>query len=172
MQRLSVSLQGVLPVRAAVQHPDAFHRGSDADAQPEGEGGHPALHRGARPPDGPGRLCQLQRDAPRRLTHHHLDHRAQELRRPQGRRAGRCGASVWSHLYLLSFISFEFYCFFIFLFSRLDFFFFFPNTVCCPPHPQTLHNWAGEDFSGRPSTVASLPGEGNLEERCKQVESP
>lgn len=38
-------------------------------------------------------------------------------------------------------------------------------------NPQTLHNWAGEDFSGRPSTVASLPGEGNLEERCKQVET-
>ncbi|XP_013770188.1 CLIP-associating protein 1-like isoform X1 [Pundamilia nyererei] len=35
---------------------------------------------------------------------------------------------------------------------------------------KTLHNWAGEDFSGRTSTVASLPGEGNLEERCKQVD--
>ncbi|XP_058468629.1 CLIP-associating protein 1-like isoform X2 [Solea solea] len=34
---------------------------------------------------------------------------------------------------------------------------------------KTLHNWAGEDFSGRCSTVASLPGEGNLEERCKQA---
>ncbi|XP_055362373.1 CLIP-associating protein 1-A-like isoform X4 [Betta splendens] len=34
---------------------------------------------------------------------------------------------------------------------------------------KTLHNWAGEDFSGRPSTVASLPGEGSLEERCKQA---
>ncbi|XP_073318405.1 CLIP-associating protein 1-B-like [Pagrus major] len=34
---------------------------------------------------------------------------------------------------------------------------------------KTLHNWAGEDFSGRASTVASLPGEGNLEERCKQA---
>ncbi|XP_029924426.1 CLIP-associating protein 1-like isoform X2 [Myripristis murdjan] len=34
---------------------------------------------------------------------------------------------------------------------------------------KTLHNWSGEDFSGRPSTVASLPGEGNLEERCKQA---
>ncbi|XP_078099401.1 CLIP-associating protein 1-B-like isoform X9 [Sander vitreus] len=34
---------------------------------------------------------------------------------------------------------------------------------------KTLHSWAGEDFSGRPSTVASLPGEGNLEERCKQA---
>ncbi|XP_034466576.1 CLIP-associating protein 1-like isoform X18 [Hippoglossus hippoglossus] len=34
---------------------------------------------------------------------------------------------------------------------------------------KTLHNWAGEEFSGRPSTVASLPGEGNLEERCKQA---
>ncbi|XP_056226634.1 CLIP-associating protein 1-B-like isoform X2 [Seriola aureovittata] len=34
---------------------------------------------------------------------------------------------------------------------------------------KTLHNWAGEDFSGRPGTVASLPGEGNLEERCKQA---
>lgn len=77
-------LQGVVPVRAAVQHPDAFHRGPDADAQPQGEGGDPALHRGARPADGPGRLRQLQRDAPRRVAHHHLDHRTQELRRPQG----------------------------------------------------------------------------------------
>ncbi|XP_069576447.1 CLIP-associating protein 1-like isoform X5 [Brachyistius frenatus] len=34
---------------------------------------------------------------------------------------------------------------------------------------KTLQNWAGEDLSGRPSTVASLPGEGNLEERCKQA---
>ncbi|XP_034721055.1 CLIP-associating protein 1-B-like [Etheostoma cragini] len=37
---------------------------------------------------------------------------------------------------------------------------------------KTLHSWAGEDLSGRPNTVASLPGEGNLEERCKQVEPP
>ncbi|XP_042371333.1 CLIP-associating protein 1-like [Plectropomus leopardus] len=37
---------------------------------------------------------------------------------------------------------------------------------------KTLHNWAGEDFSGRAATVASLPGEGNLEDRCKQVETP
>lgn len=41
-----------------------------------------------------------------------------------------------------------------------------------PPHPQTLHNWAGEECSGRAGTVASLPGEGNLEERCKQVDCP
>ncbi|XP_026217418.1 CLIP-associating protein 1-B-like isoform X3 [Anabas testudineus] len=34
---------------------------------------------------------------------------------------------------------------------------------------KTLHNWAGEDFSGRPSTMASLPGEANQEERCKQA---
>ncbi|XP_037395479.1 CLIP-associating protein 1a isoform X8 [Pygocentrus nattereri] len=34
---------------------------------------------------------------------------------------------------------------------------------------KTLHNWASEDFSGRPSTAALLPGEGNLEERCKQA---
>ncbi|KAL4593483.1 CLIP-associating protein 1 isoform X12, partial [Arapaima gigas] len=33
----------------------------------------------------------------------------------------------------------------------------------------TLHNWASEDLSGRLCTVASLPGEGNLEERCKQA---
>ncbi|XP_019746394.1 CLIP-associating protein 1-B-like isoform X4 [Hippocampus comes] len=32
---------------------------------------------------------------------------------------------------------------------------------------KTLHNW--EDLSGRASTVASLPGEGNLEESCKQA---
>ncbi|XP_053090450.1 CLIP-associating protein 1a isoform X7 [Pangasianodon hypophthalmus] len=34
---------------------------------------------------------------------------------------------------------------------------------------KTLHNWATEEFSGRPSTTAVLPGEGNLEERCKQA---
>ncbi|KAM4559769.1 CLIP-associating protein 1-B-like isoform 14-T15 [Odontesthes bonariensis] len=34
---------------------------------------------------------------------------------------------------------------------------------------KTLHSWAGEECSGRASTVASLPGEGNLEERCKQA---
>ncbi|XP_034404519.1 CLIP-associating protein 1-B-like isoform X1 [Cyclopterus lumpus] len=34
---------------------------------------------------------------------------------------------------------------------------------------KTLHSWAGEDLSGRGTTVASLPGEGNLEERCKQA---
>ncbi|XP_064826960.1 CLIP-associating protein 1-B-like isoform X2 [Oncorhynchus masou masou] len=32
------------------------------------------------------------------------------------------------------------------------------------------HSWAGEELSGRPSTtVAPLPGEGNVEERCKQA---
>lgn len=139
---LPVPLQRVLPVRTAVQHPDAVHRGSDADAQPEGEGGHPALHRGAGPPDGPGRLRQLQRDSPRRLARHHLDHRAQELRRPQGRRA-----AVWSlHLHLPSEDSFSLSftvalrCLFR-LFSRLDFFFVclflsnrrFPATT--PPDP-------------------------------------
>ncbi|KAM9487459.1 CLIP-associating protein 1a isoform 20-T20 [Clarias gariepinus] len=34
---------------------------------------------------------------------------------------------------------------------------------------KTLHNWASEEFSGRPVTTAALPGEGNLEERCKQA---
>ncbi|KAJ8388388.1 hypothetical protein AAFF_G00134140 [Aldrovandia affinis] len=34
---------------------------------------------------------------------------------------------------------------------------------------KALHNWAGEELSGRPSTTPSLPGEGNLEERCKQA---
>lgn len=37
---------------------------------------------------------------------------------------------------------------------------------------QTLHSWASEEASGRSSTVASLPGESNLEERCKQVVTP
>ncbi|KAM3585428.1 uncharacterized protein V6R79_017639 [Siganus canaliculatus] len=32
---------------------------------------------------------------------------------------------------------------------------------------KTLHSWVGEEFSGR--TVASLPGEGSLEDRCKQA---
>ncbi|XP_061535716.1 CLIP-associating protein 1-A-like isoform X2 [Phycodurus eques] len=35
------------------------------------------------------------------------------------------------------------------------------------PNSQTLHNW--EDLSVRAGTVSSLPGEGNLEERCKQA---
>uniref|UniRef100_A0A3B3I864 Cytoplasmic linker associated protein 1 n=1 Tax=Oryzias latipes TaxID=8090 RepID=A0A3B3I864_ORYLA len=34
---------------------------------------------------------------------------------------------------------------------------------------KTLQSWAGEEPSGRAGTVASLPGEGNLEERCKQA---
>ncbi|XP_073768132.1 CLIP-associating protein 1a isoform X15 [Danio rerio] len=34
---------------------------------------------------------------------------------------------------------------------------------------KTLHNWACEELSGRPSTTALLPGEGQLEERCKQA---
>ncbi|XP_073682474.1 CLIP-associating protein 1-like [Garra rufa] len=34
---------------------------------------------------------------------------------------------------------------------------------------KTLHNWPNEEASGRSSTVASLPGESNLEERCKQA---
>ncbi|XP_077060333.1 CLIP-associating protein 1-B-like isoform X1 [Siphateles boraxobius] len=34
---------------------------------------------------------------------------------------------------------------------------------------KTLHSWAIEEASGRSSTVASLPGESNLEERCKQA---
>uniref|UniRef100_A0A8C2GN59 Cytoplasmic linker associated protein 1 n=1 Tax=Cyprinus carpio TaxID=7962 RepID=A0A8C2GN59_CYPCA len=34
---------------------------------------------------------------------------------------------------------------------------------------KTLHIWLNEEASGRSSTVASLPGESNLEERCKQA---
>ncbi|XP_026130540.1 CLIP-associating protein 1-B isoform X6 [Carassius auratus] len=34
---------------------------------------------------------------------------------------------------------------------------------------KTLHLWLNEEASGRSSTVASLPGESNLEERCKQA---
>ncbi|XP_024144810.1 CLIP-associating protein 1-B isoform X6 [Oryzias melastigma] len=34
---------------------------------------------------------------------------------------------------------------------------------------KTLQSWAGEEPAGRAGTVASLPGEGNLEERCKQA---
>ncbi|KAI2658954.1 CLIP-associating protein 1 [Labeo rohita] len=34
---------------------------------------------------------------------------------------------------------------------------------------KTLHIWPNEEASGRSSTVASLPGESNLEERCKQA---
>uniref|UniRef100_A0A673HK54 CLIP-associating protein 1-like n=1 Tax=Sinocyclocheilus rhinocerous TaxID=307959 RepID=A0A673HK54_9TELE len=34
---------------------------------------------------------------------------------------------------------------------------------------KTLHNWACEELSGRPSTTALLPGDGHLEERCKQA---
>ncbi|XP_058646913.1 CLIP-associating protein 1 isoform X1 [Onychostoma macrolepis] len=34
---------------------------------------------------------------------------------------------------------------------------------------KTLHIWLNEEAPGRSSTVASLPGESNLEERCKQA---
>uniref|UniRef100_A0A8C9VAF9 Cytoplasmic linker associated protein 1 n=1 Tax=Scleropages formosus TaxID=113540 RepID=A0A8C9VAF9_SCLFO len=34
---------------------------------------------------------------------------------------------------------------------------------------KTLHSWSSEELSGRLSTVPSLPGEGNVEERCKQA---
>ncbi|XP_076120295.1 CLIP-associating protein 1a isoform X7 [Alosa pseudoharengus] len=34
---------------------------------------------------------------------------------------------------------------------------------------KTLHNWAGEELSGRPSTSSLMPGEINMEERCKQA---
>ncbi|XP_065108079.1 CLIP-associating protein 1a isoform X4 [Paramisgurnus dabryanus] len=34
---------------------------------------------------------------------------------------------------------------------------------------KTLHNWASEEFSGRPSTTALLPGDSHLEDRCKQA---
>ncbi|XP_031433505.1 CLIP-associating protein 1-like [Clupea harengus] len=34
---------------------------------------------------------------------------------------------------------------------------------------KTLHNWAGEELAGRPSTSALMPGESNVEERCKQA---
>lgn len=40
---------------------------------------------------------------------------------------------------------------------------------CPDTMAQTLHNWAYEELSGRPNTTALLPGEGHLEERCKQV---
>ncbi|KAM8856663.1 CLIP-associating protein 1a isoform 31-T31 [Spinachia spinachia] len=34
---------------------------------------------------------------------------------------------------------------------------------------KTLHNWVSEELAGRCSTAASLPTEGNQEERCKQA---
>ncbi|CAH2305075.1 CLIP-associating 1 isoform X14 [Pelobates cultripes] len=34
---------------------------------------------------------------------------------------------------------------------------------------KTLHNWGCDDLPSKPSTAASGPGEGNLEEKCKQV---
>ncbi|XP_051786238.1 CLIP-associating protein 1a isoform X15 [Erpetoichthys calabaricus] len=34
---------------------------------------------------------------------------------------------------------------------------------------KTLHSWLADELPARPSTVPSLPGEGNLEERCKQA---
>ncbi|XP_067265727.1 CLIP-associating protein 1a isoform X18 [Chanodichthys erythropterus] len=40
---------------------------------------------------------------------------------------------------------------------------------CPDTMTQTLHNWAYEELSGRPNTTALLPGEGHLEERCKQA---
>ncbi|XP_039611184.1 CLIP-associating protein 1a isoform X7 [Polypterus senegalus] len=40
---------------------------------------------------------------------------------------------------------------------------------CAPDGVSTLHNWVADELPARPSTVPSLPGEGNLEERCKQA---
>ncbi|XP_063285278.1 CLIP-associating protein 1 isoform X5 [Pelobates fuscus] len=34
---------------------------------------------------------------------------------------------------------------------------------------KTLHNWGCDDLPSKPSTAASGPGEGNLEEKCKQA---
>ncbi|XP_073711419.1 CLIP-associating protein 1a isoform X16 [Misgurnus anguillicaudatus] len=34
---------------------------------------------------------------------------------------------------------------------------------------KTLHNWASEELSGRPTTTALLPGDSQLEDRCKQA---
>ncbi|XP_067329571.1 CLIP-associating protein 1 isoform X4 [Anolis sagrei] len=34
---------------------------------------------------------------------------------------------------------------------------------------KTMHSWVGEDMSARPTTASSGPGEGNLEEKCKQA---
>ncbi|XP_066543385.1 CLIP-associating protein 1a isoform X1 [Amia ocellicauda] len=34
---------------------------------------------------------------------------------------------------------------------------------------KTLHNWVTDELPARPNTTPSLPGEGNLEERCKQA---
>uniref|UniRef100_A0A4W4E7P3 TOG domain-containing protein n=1 Tax=Electrophorus electricus TaxID=8005 RepID=A0A4W4E7P3_ELEEL len=34
---------------------------------------------------------------------------------------------------------------------------------------KTLHSWVGEELSGRLMLLASLPAEGNLEEKCKQA---
>lgn len=35
---------------------------------------------------------------------------------------------------------------------------------------QTMHSWVGEDFPARTTTASSGPGEGNLEDKCKQVD--
>ncbi|XP_062823447.1 CLIP-associating protein 1 isoform X5 [Anolis carolinensis] len=34
---------------------------------------------------------------------------------------------------------------------------------------KTMHSWVGEDMPARPTTASSGPGEGNLEEKCKQA---
>ncbi|XP_066467843.1 CLIP-associating protein 1 isoform X1 [Tiliqua scincoides] len=34
---------------------------------------------------------------------------------------------------------------------------------------KTMHSWVGEDMSARPTAASSGPGEGNLEEKCKQA---
>lgn len=50
-----------------------------------------------------------------------------------------------------------------------------PCRAVTPPSatvPQTLHSWVSEELAGRSSAAASLPVEGNQEERCKQVEPP
>uniref|UniRef100_A0A8C9EY51 Cytoplasmic linker associated protein 1 n=1 Tax=Pavo cristatus TaxID=9049 RepID=A0A8C9EY51_PAVCR len=43
------------------------------------------------------------------------------------------------------------------------------NTTFPVCRTQTMHSWVGEDLPARTTTASSGPGEGNLEEKCKQA---
>lgn len=49
-----------------------------------GESGHFEVHRVSGSADGSDRLCELERNSPRRVPHYHLDHGTEELRRQEG----------------------------------------------------------------------------------------
>lgn len=108
-----------------------------------GEGGHPEVHWVFGPTDGSLRLCELKRDASGRLSDHYVDHRAEELRREEGQWV--CVLCCVCGLCIL--------------------------WGCDVYHDRRQSCWMNEEMSGR-ITVTSLPGDSNMEERCKQVVTP